>query len=141
MTLLQPQTGKVPVPHPGTLTQPYWDGCARHELLFQRCGDVRTRDAHARVPLHATAPSQDLTWEKSAGTGEIYSWTTVWRPQMPSFEVPYVAIIVDMDEGWQILSNLVGLRARRGGDRHARRGRVPRDGRRLHAAVLPTRRD
>ncbi len=38
MTLLQPQTGKVPVPHPGTLTQPYWDGCARHELLFQRCG-------------------------------------------------------------------------------------------------------
>ena len=56
----------------------------------------------------ATARPQNLTWEKSAGTGEIYSWTTVWRPQMPSFEVPYVAIIVDMDEGWQILSNLVG---------------------------------
>jgi uncharacterized OB-fold protein len=27
---------------------------------------------------------------------------------MPSFAVPYVAIIVTMDEGWQILSNLVG---------------------------------
>ena len=107
MTLLQPQTGKVPVPHPGTLTQPYWDGCARGELLFQRCG-VCGHATHTPAYLCSNCTSQDLTWEKSAGTGEIYSWTTVWRPQMPSFEVPYVAIIVDMDEGWQILSNLVG---------------------------------
>ena len=35
----------------------------------------------------------------------------MWRPQIPSFEVPYVAIIVDMDEGWQILSNLIGCPA------------------------------
>ncbi|HLM19308.1 MAG TPA: Zn-ribbon domain-containing OB-fold protein [Acidimicrobiia bacterium] len=107
MTLLQPQTGKVPVPHPGTLTQPYWDGCARGELLFQRCG-VCGHATHTPAYLCSNCTAQDLTWEKSAGTGEIYSWTTVWRPQMPSFEVPYVAIIVNMDEGWQILSNLIG---------------------------------
>ena len=107
MTGLQPQTGKVPVPHPGTLTQPYWDGCARHELLFQRCGDCG-HATHTPAYLCSNCTSQNLTWEKSAGTGEVYSWTTVWRPQMPSFEVPYVAIIVDMLEGWQLLSNLVG---------------------------------
>ena len=38
----------------------------------------------------------------------VYSWTTVWRPQTPAFTVPYVAIVVDMVENWQILSNLVG---------------------------------
>jgi uncharacterized OB-fold protein len=27
---------------------------------------------------------------------------------MPTFEVPYTAIIVTMDEGWEILSNLIG---------------------------------
>jgi uncharacterized OB-fold protein len=32
----------------------------------------------------------------------------VWRPQIPAFEVPYAPIVVDMDEGWQMLSNLVG---------------------------------
>ena len=107
MTVLQPQTGKVPVPHPGTLTQPYWDGCARRRAAVPALRRLRARDAHPRVPVrHCT--SQNLTWEASAGTGEVYSWTTVWRPQMPSFEVPYVAIIVDMDEGWQILSNLIG---------------------------------
>ncbi len=45
---------------------------------------------------------------RSAGTGAIYSWTTVWRPPTPAFTVPYVPIVVDMDEGWQMLSCLVG---------------------------------
>jgi hypothetical protein len=40
--------------------------------------------------------------------GEIYSWTRVWRPVTPAFVTPYVPIIVTMDEGWFILSNLVG---------------------------------
>ena len=31
----------------------------------------------------------------------------MWRPQTPAFTVPYTAIIVDVDEGWQMLSNLV----------------------------------
>jgi uncharacterized OB-fold protein len=49
-----------------------------------------------------------LEWEASDGFGSVYSWTTVWRPQMPAFTVPYVAVIVDMSEGWQMLSNLIG---------------------------------
>jgi hypothetical protein len=32
----------------------------------------------------------------------------VWRPQTPAFVVPYVPIIVDLDEGWDLLSNLIG---------------------------------
>ena len=27
---------------------------------------------------------------------------------MPAFVVPYVPIVVAMDEGWQVLSNLIG---------------------------------
>ena len=37
MTLLKPQTGNIPRPFAGAFSQPYWDGCARGELLFQRC--------------------------------------------------------------------------------------------------------
>jgi uncharacterized OB-fold protein len=58
------------------------------------------------VCAHCT--SRSLTWERSAGTGTVYSWTKIWRPQIPAFEVPYVAVIVDVDEGWQMLSNLIG---------------------------------
>ncbi len=107
MTVLGPQTGAIPAPYPGPLTQPFWDGCARRELLFQRCGQCR-HATHTPAYVCSNCASQDLTWERSAGTGSIYSWTTVWRPQIPAFEVPYVAIIVAMDEEWEILSNLIG---------------------------------
>jgi uncharacterized OB-fold protein len=49
-----------------------------------------------------------MEWERSSGFGSVYSWTTVWRPQTPSFTVPYVPVVVNMDEAWQILSNLIG---------------------------------
>ena len=32
----------------------------------------------------------------------------MWRPQTPSFRVPYAPAIVDVDEGFQILSDVVG---------------------------------
>jgi uncharacterized OB-fold protein len=89
------------------LTQPFWDGCARHELLFQRCATC-AQATHTPAYICAHCTSEELTWERSAGTGSIYSWTTVWRPQMPTFEVPYTAIVVTMDEGWEFLSNLIG---------------------------------
>jgi uncharacterized OB-fold protein len=107
VTTLQPQTGAIPLPTPSELSRPFWDGCNRGELLFQRCGACgRATHTPAYICAHCTSPA--LTWERSAGTGSVYSWTTVWRPQMPAFEVPYVAIIVDLDEGWQFLSNLIG---------------------------------
>ena len=107
MTILEAQSGAIRSPHPSPLTQPYWDGCARHELLFQRCGTCGMA-THTPAYMCAHCASQDLSWVHSGGLGEIYSWTTVWRPQAPTFQVPYVAIIVEMDEGWQILSNLIG---------------------------------
>ena len=53
--------------------------------------------------------SPDLDWLRSEGKGTVYSWTIVWRPQTPAFEVPYAVAIVSMAEGYQILSSLVDL--------------------------------
>jgi uncharacterized OB-fold protein len=107
VTLLKPQTGDIPVPYPGVWSRPFWEGCARGELLFQRCADCNGI-THTPAVMCAHCTGRNLSWERSAGTGSVYSWTTVWRPQTPAFEIPYVPIIVDVDEGWQILSNLVG---------------------------------
>ena len=107
MTLLRPQTGDIPVPYPTLMSRPFWDGCARGELWFQRCA-VGGGITHTPAAMCAHCMSRDLSWERSAGTGAVYSWTTVWRPQTPAFTIPYVPIIVDVDEGWQMLSNLIG---------------------------------
>jgi uncharacterized OB-fold protein len=107
MTLLRAQSGDIPRPHPSPVSQPYWDGCRSGKLLFQRCHDC-DGVTHTPAAVCAHCMSSRLTWEESAGFGTVYSWTTVWRPQTPAFEVPYTAVIVEMSEGWQILSNLVG---------------------------------
>jgi uncharacterized OB-fold protein len=44
----------------------------------------------------------------SEGRGRLYSWTIVWRPQTPEFEVPYAVAIVDLAEGCSIISAVIG---------------------------------
>jgi uncharacterized OB-fold protein len=50
-----------------------------------------------------------LSWATSAGSGTVYSWTVVYRPATPVFEVPYAPAIVDVREGFQVITNLVGV--------------------------------
>ena len=50
-----------------------------------------------------------MRWEHSGGQGEIYSWTVVRRPVTAEFEPPYAPAIVTLDEGYQMLTNIVGV--------------------------------
>jgi uncharacterized OB-fold protein len=106
-TELKPQLGAIPLPEPSPESVPFWDGCQRDELLFQRCAAC-TNANFTPVTVCRACLSRDLHWQRSTGRGAIYSWTVVWRPQTPSFVVPYAPIIVEVDEGYQMLSNLVG---------------------------------
>lgn len=107
--LLAPQAAGIPVPNPSALSKPYWDGCRRGELWFQRCpacGDVPPKPTSMCRRCH----HRPLTWERSAGRGTLYSWTVVWRPQHPAFRVPYAPAIVELDEGLHLLTAVVGCR-------------------------------
>ncbi|MBW0019601.1 MAG: OB-fold domain-containing protein [Mycobacterium sp.] len=106
---LQPQTG--PVPHSSTpTTAPFWDGCREGELRFQRCGEC----GEANFPPIENCRyclSDKLSWHTSGGHGEIYSWTVVHRPVTPEFVAPYAPAIVTLREGYQMLTNIVGVQA------------------------------
>lgn len=107
MNPLAPQHGEIPLPVPGPLTETYWQGCREGVLRYQSCDDCGA-PTHTPALLCANCASRALRWRESSGRGEIYSWTTVWRPVTPAFVTPYVPIIVAMDEGWWMLSNLIG---------------------------------
>jgi uncharacterized protein len=108
MVELSPQSGLIPHVEPSPLSAPFWAGCADGELRFQRCA----RCGRAQFPpapncrncLHDT-----VGWEVSAGLGSVYSWTVVWRPASPVFGTPYAPAIVDVDEGYQLVTDIVGL--------------------------------
>lgn len=104
---LRPQTG--PVPHASShLSGPFWQGCRAGELRYQRCGDCGTANfpptEHCRQCL-----AGELRWEQSGGRGEIYSWTVVRRPVTAEFQPPYAPAIITLDEGYQMLTNIVGV--------------------------------
>jgi uncharacterized protein len=45
---------------------------------------------------------------QSTGIGSIYSFTVCYRAPRPGFDLPYVLALVDVDEGWTMLTNIVG---------------------------------
>ncbi|MGO4443403.1 Zn-ribbon domain-containing OB-fold protein [Mycobacterium sp. 2YAF39] len=105
---LQLDAQRAAVPHatPGLLTAPFWMGCAEHRLLFQRCG---TCSAAGFPPTEQCRQclSTELSWEASAGRGVVYSWTVVHRAATPVFQTPYAPAIVTLDEGYQMLTNII----------------------------------
>lgn len=104
--MLRAQTGDLPLPRPTAVSQPFWDGCARGELLFQRCGRCAAvgfpPSEHCRACL-----ARALVWEAGGGRGELYTWSVVRRPVTPAFEVPYAVAVVTLDEGYQMMTNIV----------------------------------
>jgi uncharacterized protein len=104
---LRPQTGSVP--HASSqVSIPFWQGCRDGELRYQRCESCGLSNfpptEHCRQCL-----SDELRWTPSEGLGEIYSWTVVRRPVSPEFEPPYAPAIITMDDGYQMLTNIVGV--------------------------------
>jgi uncharacterized OB-fold protein len=97
----------VPAIEPNALTSPFWDACKRHELIVQYCEACQN---YQYPPMHYCGNCQHKNpqWRKSPGIGEIHSSTTVYRPQTPAFEAPYVVALIRLDEGWHIVSNIVG---------------------------------
>src|SRR5215468_2690855 len=101
--------GVKPVPVPTKETKPYWDGCKKHELHIQKCAACSHYQFYPR--LYCTACMSDkVEWVKASGRGKVLSFTIVHRPVTQAFagDVPYVVALITLDEGPQLMSNVVG---------------------------------
>jgi uncharacterized OB-fold protein len=96
-----------PVPQPTALSQPFWDACARGELVFLECRACATR-FFPPLPACVHCLSEDVHWRRSAGRGSVYSFTVMHREPSPGFAVPSVLAIVEIDEGYAMFGNIVG---------------------------------
>jgi len=100
-----------PQPHfPEPDTQPYWDGAKAGELKYQTCDDCK------KVNFTPTAHCQNcgggsLTWKTSKGEGTVYTYSVVMQNRIPGFVElgAYAVAYVDLDEGFRMLTNVVGV--------------------------------
>ncbi|WP_243274946.1 Zn-ribbon domain-containing OB-fold protein [Streptomyces albus subsp. chlorinus] len=86
----------------------FWEGVARHELLFQRCEACGT----PRFPwLPGCNACGSMAWRPvaSAGRGTVYSYVVMHHPPFPAFDPPYAVALVALEEGVRIVSNVIGV--------------------------------
>lgn len=89
-------------------SQPFWDGCARGELLLQRC-DACGAFRHPPSPICPNCLSDAAGWVRASGRGSVYTFTVVRQALARGFDekLPYVVAVIELDEGVKFLANLV----------------------------------
>jgi uncharacterized OB-fold protein len=96
------------IPRGDPLTQPYWEGVRRRELLIQAC---RTCSAVWHPPLHRcpACHGTDVVWKPVSGHAALYSYTVVHHaPHVAVADrLPYVVALATLDEGPRVVCNLM----------------------------------
>jgi uncharacterized OB-fold protein len=83
----------------------FWEAADAGRLVAQRCGGCG-RLRHPPRPMCPYCHSLDYEVIDLAGTGAVYSYSILHHPQIPVFSYPVVAVIIELDEGVRIVSNL-----------------------------------
>jgi uncharacterized OB-fold protein len=104
-------TDKRPQPRfPEPDTEPFWEATKRHELAYQSCEGCGEVIFYARQ--HCTScGSLDIAWKVSSGLGSVYTFSVIMQSRAPAFKElgPYAVGYVDLDEGFRIMTNIVGV--------------------------------
>jgi uncharacterized OB-fold protein len=100
-----------PVPTPTLETVPYWEACRQHRLRIQRCSECRQYQFFPRLYC-SKCFSDQVEWVNANGRARVLSFTIVRRPVSPAFadDVPYVVALVTLEEGPQMMTNIVECR-------------------------------
>lgn len=86
----------------------FWEGVARSELWIQRCDSCRK---HVFFPReYCPYDMGTLTYEQVSGRGKILTYSIVERTGDPDYTnlTPYVAAIVQLEEGPTMFTRIVG---------------------------------
>lgn len=96
------------LPTPDPFTRTWWDAAREGRLLIRRCAECDRAHFYPR-PFCPHCWSSDVSWVEASGRGTLYTWSVVHQNDLPPFNerVPYVAAIVELEEGPRMMTNIV----------------------------------
>jgi uncharacterized OB-fold protein len=100
-----PEIGARPAPPVGRDNAYFWEGVEAGELRIQKCnacGVLR----HPPSPLCDRCGSSDMGYQVASGRGVVYSHVTHHYPKLPGVELPHVVLLVELEEGVRVVSEL-----------------------------------
>lgn len=89
----------------------FFAGAKRGQLMVQKCDGCGAMRFPAQE-MCSHCYSTRSKWVPVSGRGEIYSFNIMHQVYHPAFaaEVPYAVVVVQLEEGPRMLSNLVGVK-------------------------------
>lgn len=85
----------------------WWERVADEGVLpIQRCKDCG-KLRHPPRPMCDACSSQAYDAIDASGRGTVHTYTVVHYPQVPGYEYPLIAAIIDLEEGERIASNVI----------------------------------
>lgn len=85
----------------------FFEGAKEGKLLVQRCASCRSL-RHPPRPMCPSCRSLDWDTVEASGRGTVYSFVVNHYPQVPAFDYPLVVVLVELEEGTRLVSNIVG---------------------------------
>jgi uncharacterized OB-fold protein len=100
-----------PLPPPTEALAPFLEAAKRGVLVVQRCDDCGGRRFPAREICSACL-SRAASWVPVSGKGQVFSFYVMHQIYHPAFasEVPYAVVVVELDEGPRLTTNVVHCR-------------------------------
>ncbi len=101
---------ELPRPIPEPENQPFWDAVRDGELRVQRCSACGTL-RHPPRPMCANCQSLEVEWMLLSGAGSVFSYIVSHQAVHPALvdRVPFATVMVELDEGPRMVSNLVDV--------------------------------
>jgi uncharacterized OB-fold protein len=89
-------------------TEFFWEGARQGKLLAQRCSACQEL-RHPPGPACPYCHSLDYEITELSGRGVLYSYMVQHHPLAPGFTGPAIVVVVELDEGIRLISNLVDV--------------------------------
>ena len=95
-----------PLPGLTPATRRYWESAAEGVFLLPRCRSCDRFHHHPRrwCPY---CWSTELEWARPSGRGTVVTYSVVHQAPSPGFTVPYVLAVVRLEEGPQLMCNVL----------------------------------
>lgn len=94
-----------PAPAVGLDNSYFWDGVAAGELRIQQCNGCGVL-RHPPQPLCDRCGSTDQGYVLASGRGTVHSFVVHHGPPLPGVTTPHTVLLVDLEEGVRIVSEL-----------------------------------
>lgn len=99
-----------PLPVEDNWSKPFWAACAEGKLTLQRC-TATGKCFFPPAPVSPFTGRPEWEWITASGRGTLWSFVVFHQSYFPGMrdELPYPVVMVKLEEGPYLLTNLDGL--------------------------------